>query len=61
MEEVGCMGTSGNRDSQLASRSGFNDFTDNALIISASVYFKMEITQMVHQKPSQISQFVIDC
>ncbi len=61
MEEVGYMGTSGNKDSQLAPKSVFNDFTDNTLTISVGVYFKMGISQMVHQKFSQISQFVIDC
>ncbi len=33
--EVGYMSTSGNRDSQLASRSALKDFTDDALSISA--------------------------
>ncbi len=33
--EFGYMGTSGNRDSQLASRSALKDFTDDALSISA--------------------------
>ncbi len=34
-EEVSYMGTSGNRDCQLASRSALKDFTDEALMISA--------------------------
>ncbi len=34
-EEVGYMGTSGNRDNQLASGSVLNDFTGDALTISA--------------------------
>ncbi len=37
-EEVGYMGTSGNRDSQLASRNVLNDFTVNALAIAAVSY-----------------------
>ncbi len=32
-EEVGCMGTSGNRECQLASKSILKGFTDNALFI----------------------------
>ncbi len=32
------MGTSGNRDSQLASRNVLNDFTVNALAIAAVSY-----------------------
>ncbi len=38
-QEVGFMGTSGNRDSQLASRNVLNDFTDDALVISARCLF----------------------
>ncbi len=37
-EEGGYMGTSGNRDSQLASRNVLNDFTVNALTIAAVSY-----------------------
>ncbi len=32
-EVVGCMGTSGNRECQLASKSILKGFTDNALFI----------------------------
>ncbi len=38
-QEVGFMGTSGNRDSQLASRNVLNDFNDDALVISARCLF----------------------
>ncbi len=34
-KEVGCMGTSGNRDCQLMSRSVLKDFTDDASTFSA--------------------------
>ncbi len=34
------MGTSGNRDSHLTSRSALKDFTDDALSISADSFFK---------------------
>ncbi len=34
------MGTSGNRDSHLTSRSALKDFTDDALSISADSFFQ---------------------
>ncbi len=36
-DEVGYIDTSGNRDSQLASRSVLKDFTDDALTISTGI------------------------
>ncbi len=41
------MGTSGNRDCQLASRSVLNDFTDEALTISAGSSFQNWTARMV--------------
>ncbi len=38
-EKVGYMGTSGNRDSQLAAKSVLTDFTDDALTISAGGFY----------------------
>ncbi len=35
---MGCIGTSGDRDIQLVSRNALNDFTDDALTISAGSY-----------------------
>ncbi len=39
-EEVGCMGTSGNRECQLASKSILKGFTDDALTISVGSLFQ---------------------
>ncbi len=39
-DEVVHMGTSGNRDCQWASRSVLKDFTEDAMIISASSLFR---------------------
>ncbi len=41
------MGTSGNRDSQRASRSALKDFTDDALTISAGSLFQNGTARMV--------------
>ncbi len=45
-KEVGYMGTLGNRDCQLASRSVLEDFTDDALTISAGSLFQNGIALM---------------
>ncbi len=39
-DEVGKMGTSGNRDYQRASRSALKDFADEALTMSAGSLFQ---------------------
>ncbi len=46
-EEVGYMGTLGNRDTEFVSRSVLKDFTDDALTISASNLFKNGTAQML--------------
>ncbi len=46
-EEVGYMGTSGNRDGQLASKSILKDFTDDTLTISAGSLFQNGAAQIV--------------
>ncbi len=40
LEEVGYMGTSGNRDCQWVSRSVFKDFTEDALTNAAGSLFR---------------------
>ncbi len=47
-EGVGYMGTSGNRDSQLASRSVLKDFTDDALTISAGSLIQDGTARTMH-------------
>ncbi len=42
---VGSMGTSGSRNSQLASRSVLNDFTDDGFSISAGILLQSGATQ----------------
>ncbi len=46
-EEVGYMGTSGNRDCQWASRNVLKDFTEDALAISAGSLFQNGTARMV--------------
>ncbi len=46
-EDVGFMGTSGNRGCQLAARSVLENFTDDVLVISADSLFQNGAARML--------------